>query len=163
MSETFVVTPVDLQLQRDAHGSLVLTLADGTRHVGVVPVRAFPMAAPREGLSLVRGDGKEALWIDHMDQLPAAALALIEQDLAVREFVPTILKIRSVSSFSTPSTWQVDTDRGPTQLVLKGEEDIRKLHGRTRLRISGSDAVQFAIPDTTALDRHSQRLLERFL
>ena len=161
MSDTFVETPLDLQ--RDAHGALVLTLADGTRHVGVVPVRAFPMAAPEEGLSLVRSDGKEALWIAHMRELPVAARQLVEQDLAVREFVPTILKIRSVSSFSTPSTWQVDTDRGPTQLVLKAEEDIRKLHGRTRLRISGSDAVQFAIPDTTALDRASQRLLSRFL
>lgn len=152
-----------LNLQRDAHGCLVLTLADGTRHVGVVPVRAFPMAAPEEGLSLMRGDGKEALWIAHMDQLAPDARALIEQELAAREFVPVIQKIRSVSSFSTPSTWQVDTDRGPAQLVLKGEEDIRKVQGRTRLRITGSDALQFSIPDSGALDRHSQRLLERFL
>lgn len=154
---------IPLELQRDAHGCLVLTLADGTRHVGVVPVRAFPMAAPEEGLSLMRSDGKEALWLAHMDQLQPPARALVEQELAAREFVPTILKIRSVSSFSTPSTWDVDTDRGPTQLVLKAEEDIRKLHGRTRLRIAGSDGLQFAVPDSGALDRHSQRLLERFL
>lgn len=163
MSETFVMTPLDIQVQRDAHGALMLTLADGTRYAGVVPVRAFPMAAPEEGLSLVRSDGKEALWIEHLDQLPAVARALIEQDLAVREFVPIILKIRSVSSFSTPSTWQVDTDRGATQLVLKAEEDIRKFQGRTKLRITGSDEVQFSILDTTALDRASRRLLERFL
>lgn len=155
--------PIPLDLQRDAHGCLVLTLADGTRHVGVVPVRAFPMAAPEEGLSLMRSDGKEALWIAHMGQLQPAARALIEQELAAREFVPTILRIRSVSSFSTPSTWEVDTDRGPTQLVLKAEEDIRKLHGRTRLRIAASDGLQFAVPDSGALDRASQRLLERFL
>ena len=163
MSETLMHTPAPWQLQRDAHGRLVLAFPDGTRHVGVVPVRAFPMAAPEEGLSWMRSDGKEALWLEHMDQLPAAARTLIEQDLAVREFVPTILKLRSVSSFATPSTWQVDTDRGPAQLVLKAEEDIRKLHGRTRLRIAGSDGVQFSIPDTAALDRASQRLLERFL
>ena len=163
MDHILDMTPLNLQVQRDAHGCLVLTLADGSEHVGVVPVRAFPMAAPEEGLSLMRSDGKEALWVAHMSLLPPAARVLIEQDLAVREFVPTILKIRSVSSFSTPSTWEVDTDRGATQLVLKAEEDIRKLHGRTRLRIAGSDGVQFAVPDTTALDRPSQRLLERFL
>lgn len=163
MSETFVMIPQGLQLQRDAHGSLVLTLADGTRHVGVVPARAFPLAAPEEGLSLLRSDGKEALWLEHLNQLPAAARALIEQELAVREFVPTIVKIRSVSGFSTPSTWQIDTDRGPTQMVLMAEEDIRKLQGRTRLRITGSDGLQFSIPDTAALDRASLRLLERFL
>lgn len=163
MAHTLDTKPLDLQLRRDAHGSLVLTLADGSEHVGVVPVRAFPMAAPEEGLSLMRTDGKEALWVAHMDLLAPAARALIEQDLAAREFVPTILKIRSVSGFSTPSTWDVDTDRGATQLVLKAEEDIRKLQGRTRLRITASDGVQFAVPDTTALDRASQRLLERFL
>lgn len=161
MRETSDPTP--FELQRDAHGCLVLTLGDGTRHVGVVPVRAFPMAAPEEGLSLLRSDGKEALWVAHMEQLQPAARALIEQELAAREFVPTILKIRSVSGFSTPSTWEVDTDRGPTQLVLKAEEDIRKLQGRTRLRIAGSDGLQFSVPDIGALDRASQRLLERFL
>jgi hypothetical protein len=163
MADTLQTTLLELNLQRDAHGCLVLTLPDGTRHAGVVPVRAFPIAAPDEGLSLMGGDGKEALWIDRLDQLAPAARALVEQELAAREFVPKIVKIRSVSSYSTPSTWQVDTDRGPTQLVLKGEEDIRKLQGRTRLRITGSDALQFSIPDTGALDRASQRLLERFL
>lgn len=75
---------------------VILTLADGTRHEAVVPVRAFPLAAPEEGLSLLRRDGKEALWIEHLGQLPAATRALVEQDIAVREFVPIILKIRSV-------------------------------------------------------------------
>jgi hypothetical protein len=81
----------------------------------------------------------------------------------VREFVPTIEKIVAVSSFSTPSTWDVETDRGPARLVLKAEEDIRRLGGRTRLLIAGGDGVQFRVQDTTALDRHSRRLLERFL
>ena len=47
--------------------------------------------------------------------------------------------------------------------MLKAEEDIRRLGGRTRLLITGSDGVQYRIPDTTVLDRASQRLLERFL
>ena len=36
------------QLTRNPHGRLVLTLADGTAHEGVTPVRAFPIAAPGE-------------------------------------------------------------------------------------------------------------------
>jgi hypothetical protein len=57
----------------------------------------------------------------------------------------------------------VDTDRGPAQLVLKGEEDIRRLGGRTHLLIAATDGLQFRVPDVTALDRHSRKLLERFL
>lgn len=152
-----------LALHRDPHGRLVLTLADGTVHEGVVPVRAFPIAAPAEGLSLIGADGHELLWIDRLGELPEPQCSLIEQDLAVREFVPTIEKIVSVSSFSTPSTWTVHTDRGPAQLVLKAEEDIRRLGSRTRLLIAGGEGLQFRIPDTTALDRASRKLLERFL
>lgn len=152
-----------MRLTRNAHGRLVLTLGSGQVFESVVPVRAFPLAAPEEGLSLVGSDGKEALWVDRMADLPADARALIEEDLEVREFVPTIQSIRKVSSFSTPSTWDLETDRGSAQMVLKAEEDIRKLAGRTRLLISGSDGVQYRIPDTTQLDKHSRKLLERFL
>jgi hypothetical protein len=156
-------TSFSLPLHRNAHGRLVLTLPDGTEHAGVLPVRAFPIAAPGEGLSLVGSDGHELLWIERLADVPASARTLIEEELAVREFVPTIERIIAVSGFSTPSTWTVQTDRGATQLVLKAEEDIRRLSGRTRLLITGSDGLQYKVPDTLALDRHSRRLLERFL
>ncbi len=152
-----------LPLHRDAHGRLVLTLPDGTAHPGVLPVRAFPLAAPEEGLSLVGPDGHELLWLNRLDELSAESRRLVQEELAAREFVPTITRIASVSSFSTPSTWDVETDRGPTQFVLKAEEDIRRLRGRTALLIASSAGVQYAIADSTALDRASRRLLERFL
>ena len=151
------------QMHRDAHGRLALTLPDGTVHTGVLPVRAFPLAAPEEGISLVGADGHELLWLDRLDDLPAPAHALVQEELAAREFVPTIQKILSVSSFSTPSTWEVETDRGPTTLVLKAEEDIRRLRSRTALLIASASGVQYAIADSTTLDRASRRLLERLL
>ena len=123
-------------IERNAHGRLLLTLADGTIHEGVVPVRAFPLAAPAEGLSLVGTDGRELAWVPQLGELPADARALVEGELATREFVPTVLRIEGVSSFSTPSTWNVLTDRGPAALVLKAEDDIRRLAGRTRLLIA---------------------------
>lgn len=152
-----------IQLRRDAHGRLLLTLADGSEHAGVVPVRAFPIAAPGEGLSLLGQDGHERLWVERLADLPAALRTLIEEELAVREFAPEITRIVSVSGFATPSVWQIETDRGRTELILKAEEDIRRLAGRTRLLIASAEGVQYRIADTGALDRHSRRLLERFL
>ena len=49
----------DFTLDRDAMGRLVLTQSDGSAHTGVVPVRAFPIGAPDEGLSLMSADGHE--------------------------------------------------------------------------------------------------------
>ena len=152
----------DFQLERDAFGRLVLIDAQGQRHEGVVPVRAFPLSAPDEGLSLVGTDGRECLWVDRVDDVPASARAMLDAELAARDFAPTLLKLHKVSSFGVPSTWQVSTDRGETSFVLKAEEDIRRLDGGALL-IASAHGVQFRIPDVQALDRGSRRLLERFL
>ncbi len=151
------------RLSRDAHGRLALTLSGGKEHVGVQPVRAFPVGAPSEGLSLVGADGHELLWVEHFDDLPEAMQALVAEELAVREFCPAISRITAVSSFATPSVWTVETDRGHTQFTLKAEEDIRRLEGRTRLLIASGEGVQYRITNTADLDPPSQRLLERFL
>lgn len=152
----------NLALTRDTHGRLCLTLPDGHTHQGVVPVRAFPISAPNEGLSLVSADGHELLWLDGLSQLPPEQRQLLDDELAVREFMPIILRISDVSTFSTPSTWSVETDRGATTLVLKSEDDIRRLGGG-RLLIASGQGMQFSVPQAADLDRHSRKLLERFL
>ena len=152
----------DFQLQRDAYGQLVLTAKNGDAHVGVVPVRTFPIGAPDEGIALVNGEGHEVGWVERIADLPPAIGQLLDEELASREFVPEIEKIIEVSSFACPSTWQVATDRGKAILILKGEEDIRRL-SHTRLLIADTHGIQFLIRDTAALDRHSRKLLDRFL
>jgi Domain of unknown function (DUF1854) len=150
------------QLKRHAAGQLVLIDAGGDSHVGVVPVRAFPLAAPEEGISLVSTEGHELAWIEQLHELPAAMRTLVQEELALRDFVPEISRLQSVSTFGTPSVWTVETDRGVTSFILKGEEDIRRL-GRNALLIAGSEGVQYSVRDMTALDRASRKLLERFL
>lgn len=153
---------VNFQLHCDRYGRLVLTSENGERHEGVTPVRAFPIAAPDEGLSLINYEGHEVGWVDRIADLPPAIGQLIEQELASREFVPEIERIIAVSSFACPSTWQLITNRGQTELVLKGEEDIRRL-SQTRLLIADSHGIQFLVRDLSQLDRHSRKLLDRFL
>jgi hypothetical protein len=152
----------DFRLSHNAFGRLVYTGADGTVSEGIVPVRAFPISADDEGVSLVNADGEEVAWFDRVADLPQDMRGLIESELASREFMPELKRIVSVSSFATPSTWHVETDRGATQLVLKGEEDIRRL-GRTALLIADSNGIQFLVRDIQALDRASRRILDRFL
>jgi hypothetical protein len=151
------------QLTRNAFGRLVFTSAESDEvHEGVVPVRAFPIAAPNEGMALVSADGRELAWMDSLAELPNDIRSLIEEELASREFLPEITRIRHVSSFATPSTWQVDTDRGETQFVLKGEEDIRRISHSTLL-IADSHGVEFLVRDLHALDKASRKMLDRFL
>ncbi len=151
-----------MNITRNAFGRLVFVDANGQEHVGVNPVRAHPISAPDDGLSLIGGDGHELLWVPKLSALPANERQLIEEELAAREFTPTIQRIAKVSTFSTPSQWNVETDRGPTQFILKAEEDIRRL-GKGRLLIGSSHSISFLVPDRFALDRASKRIRERFL
>jgi hypothetical protein len=153
---------ISFKLERHASGRLLLTDSQGQQHLGVVPVRAFPIAAPGEGVSLVGSEGHELAWLERLADLPPELRSLLEEELALRDFTPEITRIHSVSSFGTPSTWAVETDRGATTFVLKGEEDIRRL-SRQSLLIAAGHGVHFSVKDMGALDRASRRLLERFL
>jgi len=150
------------RLARNAFGKLTFAGADGIAHEGVVPVRAFPVAAPESGIAIVSADGHELAWINHLRDLPSSLRTLVEEELAAREFLPEIHRIRSVSTFASPSTWEVETDRGDATLLLKGEEDIRRI-GESTLMIADAHGVQFLVRDLKRLDKASRRILDRFL
>jgi hypothetical protein len=153
----------NFRLERNSFGRLVFSSPDETDvHEGVVPVRSFPIAAPETGIALVSTDGRELAWIARLTDLPVATRTLIEEELTNREFLPEIRRIAHVSTFASPSTWEVETDRGAATLVLKGEEDIRRISHSTLL-IADAHGVQFLIRDIQGLDRGSRKLLDRFL
>ena len=154
-------TTHDFQLHRDAFGKLIFTGSDGEAHEAL-PVRAFPIGAPDNGIALVDPHGHELAWIDTLAELPAELRQLVESELASREFMPVIERIIDVSSYATPSTWTIVTNRGETKLILKGEEDIRRL-AAPALLIADSNGIQFLIRDRGSLDAHSRKILDRFL
>jgi hypothetical protein len=146
----------------DAFGKLVVTMADGTQHVGALVARAFPIATPDQCISILSAEGKELAWVENLSDLPANEREIATHALQGREFMPEILRLDGVNSFSTPSVWRVQTSRGPAQLVLKGEEDIRRLSA-SRLIVADAHGVQFLIRDLLSLDRQTRKLLDRFL
>ncbi|MYN25478.1 cyanophycin metabolism-associated DUF1854 family protein [Duganella levis] len=150
------------ELTRNSFGRLVLTTTEGVVHEGVSPVRAFPVQAPEDGISLLNTDGKEVAWIDVISDLPPAIGALVSEELSGREFMPEISRINSVTSYATPCTWSVKTDRGDTEFVLRGEEDIRRLTIDTLL-ISDIHGIHYLIRDLRDLDKHSKKIIDRFL
>jgi hypothetical protein len=126
-------------------------------------VRAFPILAPGEGISLLSTEGHEVAWVDRLGDLPPAYQSLIEDELARREFMPLLQRILEVSSFSTPCTWTVETDRGRTEFVLRGDEDIRRIGTGRSLLVADAHGIHYLVPDQKALDAHSKRILDRFL
>lgn len=151
----------EFELARNAFGRLVLKNDEGV-HEGVAPVRAFPVTAPGEGVALMSAQGRELAWIASMGALPDTTRILLEEALREREFMPEILRLVSVSGYAAPCEWKVETDRGDTAFTLKSEDDIRRI-SPSALILTDSHGVNFLIKNPADLDRHSKKLLGRFL
>ena len=156
------VAPPAIELEYDTFGRLVLNDAAGRRHVGVEPIRAFPLSDPRRSISICNAEGVEVLWIEDLDAAPAAARQMIEEELSRREFMPVIQRVVRVSSNTDPSRWEVETDRGATEFMLKNEDDVRRVGPRGAILLDSS-GMRYLVPDTRKLDSASRRVLERYL
>lgn len=149
-------------LSHDAFGRLVLVDAQGQRHVGVEPVRAFPISNPENWISLCDAEGRELAAVETLDQLPQPTRQVLQQELSRREFMPRIQRIVRVSAIAEPSEWDVETDRGITTFTLNSEDDVRRL-GPHQALIIDAHGIRYLIGDTRQLDSASRRVLERYL
>jgi hypothetical protein len=149
-------------LTHDLFGRLVHIDADGIRHVGVTPVRAFPNTDPDQFISIVDNEGHELVCIEDLSSLADATRQTLEEEFASREFAPKVRRIVSVSALSEPSEWIVDTDRGRSKFVLQSDGDVRRLDGR-RAMIVDAHGTRYQIEDIQKLDTRSRRHLERYL
>jgi hypothetical protein len=153
----------DFTLQRDVWGQLVLTYTDGRRLQGVEVARAFPISAPEEYVSISDADGHEIMCIEDPSTLPSPVLAVVEEELSLREFVPVVVKLNEVFAETDPSEWQVLTDRGPTTFLMDdSDNDVRRL-GPHRILLIDTHGIRYLIPDTRRLDGASRRILDRYL
>jgi hypothetical protein len=149
-------------LERNVQGDLVLQLRNGTRHVPVRPVRGFPITQPDYGISLVDDDAREVVWIENLGACDNVVCSLIRDELAMRDFLPVIQRIYSISHNREPSEWDVQTDRGRVQFVLKVIEDVRRLDAQ-RAMVTDGNNVQYLVTNLSRLDAKTRRYLERYL
>ena len=153
----------DFELTRNARGRLVYTdRRSGRLHEGVVPVRAFPIAAPDEGIALMSADGHELAWISSLSTLDPQQRSLLEEELNFHQFLPEIRRIRRAAAAGAPHVWRVETDRGDADLVLKGEDSLRRT-GSGAMLVSDVHGVQYLIREWDALDSASRKVLDRYM
>ncbi|MGA2619824.1 MAG: DUF1854 domain-containing protein [Thermoguttaceae bacterium] len=152
--------PPAFTLLRDPFGQLVL-IRGAQRHPGVVPLRAFPITDPGRWVSICDRDGHEILSLENLAEVPPETRKILEEELAVGEFIPMIRRIRW-ATHEEPSRWLVETDRGTTAFQLDSEDDVRRIEPH-RVSIVDSHGVRYLIPDARRLDGASRRLLEHFL
>ena len=153
---------MNLPLHHDAWGRLVFTDVAGAAHVGVEPVRAFPISEPNRGIAILDSHGRELAWVENLESLSPEQRKFLEGELSRRHFLPIVTKLHAVEGIADPTTWDVETDRGRTKFQVKNEEDIRRVAG-SRVVIVDTHGIRYLMPDYRKLDAASRRLLERYI
>ena len=149
-------------LRHDERDGLVLIDAAGQEHRRVRPLRLFPLTDAARWITICDARGQELATIEDPETLPAETRQLLLTELALHEFRPVITRIVSISARTTPSEWQVETDRGSTTVRLGSDDDIRP-HGPHGLLIVDAHGVHYFIPDMRKMDAGSRRLLNQVL
>lgn len=160
-SATSASSPAGWRLERLEHGRLDFVSGDGLRHRDVDVLRAFPVTVPQGPVAIVAADGGELVWIESLTDQPAPLRGLLERALGERELLPVIERIEAVSE-TEPPEWTVMTDRGRHRFKLGHAEDIA-WQPDGELFITDTVGMRYRIPDESALDAASRRLLERAL
>lgn len=160
--EEFMTDLASLAFDRDQWGRLTLKLDNGRVHVGVEPVRCFPLTDPSRVIALLDSEGHEILTLPELSSLNPEARQFLEAELASRDFVPVIQRVISASHPHPPCRWSVVTDKGQTSFQLESEDDIRRL-GPHRILIADSNGIRYLIADMRALDASSKRIVQRLV
>lgn len=152
---------MSLDLQTNAAGQLVLITSTGTKHENVRPVRLFPLTDPDHWIGLQDSTGVELECIENPENLTEAQRQALKTALSKRAFVPVIRSIVKIARAADGYDWRVITDRGPTTFHVENDEAMQSL-GKGRLVIIDDRNTRYLIPDTSTLDRESQRIMERY-
>ena len=156
------VDPTSIELRLEDQAALTLRLPDGIEHHDVQTVRCFPLTDPDRWLSICDGHGRELVCIVEPSKISVSSRLALEAYRKQREFQPIVEKIHRIEHGPNAVTWTVDTDRGPHTIVVKSDDDVRRLADRQFLVID-AHGIRFRIPDSSRLDAAGRHLLERYL
>jgi hypothetical protein len=157
-----LISPSEVGLSRDEWNHIVVTCADGRvfKDVSVIPL--FPITASQRWISLVNSEGEEIACFESLDGISPQTLKLMEEELAMREFVPVIEKVISVSGTQEPCEWVVDTNHGRTSFVIKAEEDVRRVSAKSVV-FTDANGIRFRVDDMRKLDSRSRAFVEWYV
>lgn len=154
-------TPADFDLFTDTSGRLRLTMKGERSYLDVRVARAFPFSYPGEYFALQDGAGKVICMVRRLKDLPEEARKLAEAALDRQYFIPVIGQVKSLREEYGVVYVDVETDRGPKQLVATGLRDAIVDLGDGELLLADVDGNRFRIPDWRRLDGRSRKFLER--
>ena len=157
------IDPARVRLFRGPYGVLRCTIEGEKTVLRARVVRVFPLALESRWINVLDWKNKEVCLIEDAADLDAASRALVEEELQAHYRVATITRIHSVKNEYRTLYWDVDTDLGRRDFVLKFATDTIIWLGPTELLLLDIDTNRFRIADYTRLDSHSRKQMDVLL
>jgi hypothetical protein len=154
-----LIDPRRVRLFRGPHAVLRCTVEGDRSVLRAKVVRAFPLSSDARWISVLDGKNKEVCLIEDPALLDAESRRLVEEELAQHYRISTIERIVSIKQEYRTMFWDVETDRGRRDFVVKWAADTVQWLNPTELLLVDIDTNRFRIPDVTRLDPHSHRQL----
>jgi hypothetical protein len=140
-----------------------LTIEEERSWIRVGVARAFPMSDPAHYIGFLDGAGKDIGLIIDPDQLDAESRKVVDEELDRRYFIPVVDRvIKAREEFGTVY-WNVETDRGPKEYVVRNLRDNIQELSSSRVIITDVDGNRFEFRDVNKLDGRSQAIIIRNL
>jgi len=115
-----------------------------------------PLYAPDSFAAITSDKGKELGLIFDLDKMPAESRKVLAEAERRYDLTCRILKVHSLYHQFGAAFWDVDTDKGRRQFVIRGTtEHIRWLE-EDRMLITDVNGTRFEIKNLSSLDKKSQ-------
>ena len=142
---------------------VTLTLKDGTVIEDLEPRRLFPVTNADMFITLLDHDEKEVAFVRDLAELDPESANELRACFKEYYRIPKILKLLESDEKFGSLTWRVETDRGTVCFRIRNRHsDIKCLDGK-RVLVRDTNDNRYEIPDYTAMDNHSKRLLFSYL
>lgn len=164
--ELVTLSPEQVHFERQGD-TLSLTL-DGEAHYPRVALRpCFPVSQEQRYLSVRDANGEdqpELGVIEDWTVLGERDRQTVAEELGLYYFVPAIQRIAEIKDELGFLYWTVETDKGPKEFVMRNNviRHAREVSAGHWLLIDVNEA-RYEIADIDQLDRHSQKLVRRYL
>lgn len=141
-----------------------LIMRDGSVFEDLEPRRLFPFSNTDMYITLLDKNEKEVGFIRNLDELDEGSAKVLQECFAEYYMIPQITAVLGISEKFGSLKWTVETDRGIiTFRIVNRHSDVKCLHGTNRVLFRDSNDNRYEIPDCTAMDAHSNRLLFSYL
>lgn len=125
--------------------------------------RAFPYELPDEFISVLDKDNREYGIIRALSEFDEGSREIINKALKRKYYCPEITKIHSLKDQFGYSYWDVETDNGRMEVVLKDTFSSIARISDVFIVITDISGNRYKISDLEAFDRKSYRKIELFL